>query len=104
MTWQTVSTETFELGESPFWHPQEQTLYWVDIPEKKVLRANVYMGTVETWSMPTEPGCIAPALSGGLVSARRDGVFRAHLPRGQPHHQTPAAAGKCHAAAPGARP
>lgn len=78
MTWQTVSTETFELGESPFWHPQEQTLYWVDIPGKKVLRANVYMGTVETWSMPTEPGCIAPALSGGLVIARRDGVFRAH--------------------------
>lgn len=78
MTWQTVSTETFELGESPFWHPQEQTLYWVDIPGKKVLRANVYMGTVETWPMPTEPGCIAPALSGGLVIARRDGVFRAH--------------------------
>ena len=77
MTWQTVGNETFELGESPFWHPQEQTLYWVDIPGKKVLRANVYVGTIETWPMPTEPGCIAPALSGGLVIARRDGIFRA---------------------------
>ena len=77
MTWQTVGTETFQLGESPFWHPQEQTLYWVDIPGKKLLRANVYMGSIETWPMPTEPGCIAPALSGGLVIARRDGVFRA---------------------------
>jgi sugar lactone lactonase YvrE len=77
MTWQTVGTETFELGESPFWHPQEQTLYWVDIPGKKVLRVNVYMGSIETWPMPTEPGCIAPAQSGGLVIARRDGIFRA---------------------------
>lgn len=77
MTWQTVGTETFQLGESPFWHPQEQTLYWVDIPGRKLLRANVYMGSIETWPMPTEPGCIAPAQSGGLVIARRDGIFRA---------------------------
>lgn len=77
MNWQTVSPQTFELGESPFWHPQEQTLYWVDIPGKKILRANVYMGTVQVWDMPTEPGCIAPAASGGLVIALRNGVFRA---------------------------
>jgi sugar lactone lactonase YvrE len=77
MQWQTVSPQTYELGESPFWHPQEQTLYWVDIPGKKVLRANVYMGTVQTWDMPTEPGCIAPVASGGLVIALRHGVFLA---------------------------
>jgi sugar lactone lactonase YvrE len=82
MDWQTVSPESFLLGESPFWHPLEQTLYWVDIPGKKVCRANVYMGTVDTWDMPTEPGCIAPATSGGLVIARRDGVFRARDWRG----------------------
>ena len=77
MNWQTVSPETFALGESPFWHPQEQTLYWVDIPGKKILRANVYMRTVETWDMPGEPGCIAPAAAGGLVIALRHGIFRA---------------------------
>ena len=64
MNWQTVGNETFKLGESPFWHPQEQALYWVDIPGKKVMRANVDMGT-------TEPGCIAPAQSGGFVIALR---------------------------------
>jgi sugar lactone lactonase YvrE len=77
MQWQTVSPQTYELGESPFWHPQEQTLYWVDIPGKKILRANVYMGTVQAWDMPTEPGCIAPVASGGLVIAMRHGVFLA---------------------------
>lgn len=75
--WQTLGPDTYALGESPFWHPQEQTLYWVDIPGKKVLRANVYMGTVQAWDMPTEPGCIAPAVGGGLVIALRHGVFRA---------------------------
>ncbi len=77
MTWQQLGTETFELGESPFWHPQEQTLYWVDIPGKKILRANVYMGSVQAWDMPSEPGCIAPAAQGGLVIALRHGIFRA---------------------------
>lgn len=82
LEWQTVSPDTFQLGESPFWHPQEQTLYWVDIPGQKLCRANVYMGTVDSWDMPCEPGCIAPATNGGLVIARRDGVFRAREWRG----------------------
>ena len=77
MNWQPVSHDTYELGESPFWHPQEQQLYWVDIPGKALLRANVYMGTVQRWDMPSEPGCIAPAASGGWVIALRHGVFRA---------------------------
>lgn len=74
--WQPVVATPCELGESPFWHPDEQMLYWVDIPAKQVLRANAFMGTAEMWSMPSEPGCIAPALSGGLVIALRDGVYR----------------------------
>jgi len=27
-------------GESPVWHADEQALYWVDIPEKKLYRYN----------------------------------------------------------------
>ena len=80
--WQAVTPEPCELGESPFWHPQEQTLYWVDIPGKKILRANVFMGTTEQWPMPSEPGCIAPAASGVLVIALRDGIYRAREWRG----------------------
>ena len=77
MNWQTVVTEPAELGESPFWHPHEQMLYWVDIPARRILRANLFMGTVERWAMPSEPGCMAPARSGGLVIALRDGIYRA---------------------------
>ena len=75
--WQKLGPDNYELGESPFWHPKEQRLYWVDIPGKKLLRAPVSTGLVEAWDMPSEPGCIAPAASGGLVIALRHGVFRA---------------------------
>ena len=84
--WTAVSNQTFVLGESPFWHPQEHTLYWVDIAGRKLARANVYMGTVETWDMPSEPGCIAPAANGGLVIALRHGVFRARTWGGELVH------------------
>jgi len=77
VSWQALTAQTCALGESPFWHPHEQMLYWVDIPGRQLLRANIYMGTVQAWDMPSEPGCIAPAANGGLVVALRDGVFRA---------------------------
>lgn len=77
MQWQAVLPERDALGESPFWHPEELALYWVDIPGKRLRRANVFMGTAESWPMPQEPGCIAPARGGGLVIALRDGIYRA---------------------------
>ena len=77
MTWQTVVAAPSELGESPFWHPHEQMLYWVDIAGFKINRMNPFMGSVESWVMPSEPGCMAPARSGGYVIALRDRVVRA---------------------------
>ncbi|MDD4944996.1 MAG: SMP-30/gluconolactonase/LRE family protein [Rhodoferax sp.] len=75
--WQTVAPHAAALGESPFWHPLEQRLYWLDIASCQVLRANLDMDTVEAWPLPCEPGCMAPAASGGLVLALRDGIYRA---------------------------
>ncbi len=81
MTWQTVVTQPSGLGESPFWHPDEQMLYWIDIPGRQIHRLNVFMGSVQSWLMPSEPGSIAPARSlgesSGLVIALRDGIYRA---------------------------
>lgn len=77
--WQTLANSQSELGESPFWHPDERSLYWLDIPGRAVLRTRGELagGTVERWPLPTEPGCMAPARSGGLVIALRDGIYRA---------------------------
>jgi sugar lactone lactonase YvrE len=75
-TWHALTTQPDALGESPFWHPGEQRLYWVDISERQVRRARPGE-PAEHWPLPQEPGCIAPALGGGLVLALRDGIYRA---------------------------
>jgi sugar lactone lactonase YvrE len=75
-TWSAVTRDPDRLGESPFWHPDERTLYWVDIPARQVKRLAAD-GAAETWDMPSEPGCIAPIAGGGFVIALRDGIWRA---------------------------
>ncbi|MDB5732173.1 MAG: SMP-30/Gluconolaconase/LRE-like region-containing protein [Variovorax sp.] len=78
--WQTLTTTFSELGESPFWHTHERSLYWLDIPGRALLRTRGDIGSapaVERWAMPSEPGCMAPARRGGLVVALRDGIYRA---------------------------
>lgn len=80
-TWQALTTEPDALSESPFWHPQEQRLYWVDIPGRRIARVAVQglqaHGAVEYWPLTQEPGCIAPVQGGGLVMALRDGIYLA---------------------------
>ena len=77
MTWTAATTEPSQLGESPFWHPDERHLYWVDISGRRVSRLDPASGAVEHWPMPTEPGCIAPVPGGGLVMALRAEVVLA---------------------------
>lgn len=81
MTWHTAVPQPSELGESPFWHPDEERLYWLDIAAREVCRLHVPSGLAERWRLPSEPGCMAPARSGGhntgLVIALRDGIYRA---------------------------
>ena len=69
------------LGESPFWHPDEAALYWVDIPGRALHRWN---GTQHRqWALPSEPGCIAPRLQGGLLMAMRDGLWHFDVASGE---------------------
>ena len=84
MTWHAVSPLQVDLGESPLWHPDEQVLYWVDIHGRQIHRCNIFIGSIESWAMPSEPGSIAPARTSidgkganrGLVIALRDCIYR----------------------------
>lgn len=75
-----------ELGESPLWLPAEQALYCCDIAGHRLCRlapdpgANWRDGPLrlQSWAQPSEPVCCVPAAGGGLVLARRDGLW--HLP------------------------
>ncbi|MET0210998.1 MAG: SMP-30/gluconolactonase/LRE family protein [Burkholderiaceae bacterium] len=64
------------LGESPFWHPREQRLYYVDIPGKALFRLDKGATAPTRWALNDEPGCIAPLESGGLLIAQRNGLWR----------------------------
>ena len=79
LDWQPLPAPACQLGESPFWHPDEQALYWVDIPGRALHRWQPGPGAGGThrhWALPTEPGCIAPLPDGRLLMGRRDGLFR----------------------------
>jgi len=78
--WQALTTQPDGLSESPFWHPHEQRLYWVDIPGKRLARVKVQhfteaLGEVEYWPVPEEPGCMAPVQGGGIIVALRSGIY-----------------------------
>lgn len=83
--WTAITTEPDGLSESPFWHPQEKRLYWVDIPGRRIARVAIdglqAQGQVEYWPLTQEPGCIAPVQTHdngfGLVMALRDGIYLA---------------------------
>lgn len=52
------------LGEGPIWDSRTQTLYWIDILEKRI-----YCGGDLLTQLDDLIGCIAPRKSGGLVLA-----------------------------------
>lgn len=62
------------LGESPFWHPDEQALYWIDIAGQAVHRFHLASGLHRSWPLPAEPGCIARTSDGRIIVAMRTGV------------------------------
>ncbi|MFO1218869.1 MAG: SMP-30/gluconolactonase/LRE family protein [Burkholderiaceae bacterium] len=72
-----------QLGESPFWHPHEGALYWCDIPGRRLERWHAASGQRRGWPLPSEPGCCAPLLGGGVLLAMRDGLWRFDTGRGE---------------------
>jgi sugar lactone lactonase YvrE len=87
--WTTASCSAAQLGESVYWQPAEQRLYWLDIPGRQLLRAGLQpvaagapqlglaLAPAEAWDLPQEAGCVAPVRGGGWVLALRDGIYRA---------------------------
>jgi sugar lactone lactonase YvrE len=64
------------VGESPFWHPGEQALYYCDIPGRRLHRFDPARGDFVHWDLDSEPGCAAPMLDGALLLGMRDGLWR----------------------------
>lgn len=64
------------LGESPLWHPEEQCLYWCDIPGHRLNRYDPARQAHTHWDFDTDVACCAPLLEGGLLLALRSGLLQ----------------------------
>lgn len=78
-----IDAPASQLGESPFWHPDEAVLYWCDIPGKRLNRFSPGSGRHECWDFAAEPACCAPILGGDLLLGMRDGLWRFSPQTGQ---------------------
>ncbi|WP_447903142.1 SMP-30/gluconolactonase/LRE family protein [Pseudomonas serbica] len=66
------------VGESPVWVPEENALYWVDIPAGGLQRWSAQSGHVHAWKAPQMLACIAHHSDGGWVAGMESGFFRLH--------------------------
>jgi sugar lactone lactonase YvrE len=66
------------VGESPVWVPQENALYWVDIPNGGLQRWSADTGHVHAWKTPQMLACIARHSGGGWVAGMESGFFHLH--------------------------
>lgn len=72
---QALGSHRCELGESPLWHAEEQALYAVDIARREILRWRGSATEPEIWPQDAQPSSLALRAGGGLVVARRDGLW-----------------------------
>jgi sugar lactone lactonase YvrE len=66
------------VGESPVWVPEENALYWVDIPAGGLQRWSALTGHVHAWKTPQMLACIARHPDGGWVAGMESGFFHLH--------------------------
>lgn len=66
------------VGESPVWVPEENALYWVDIPAGGLQRWSAETGHVHSWTAAQMLACITRHSDGGWVAGMESGFFRLH--------------------------
>jgi L-arabinonolactonase len=70
-----ISSQSAKVGESPIWDVDEQRIYWVDTPGKKIFRVAPDGRDLEVWDAPMEVGSICLRKGGGAVVALEKGVY-----------------------------
>lgn len=63
------------LGESTYWDPHTQNLWWIDIIRNTIYCYNPETGLSQSFKTPENPGCLALRASGGLVLSMTSGFY-----------------------------
>lgn len=63
------------VGECPVWVPEENALYWVDIPNGSLQRWDAATGYLSAWKTPQMLACIARTQAGNWVAGMETGFF-----------------------------
>ncbi|SDH94297.1 Sugar lactone lactonase YvrE [Pseudomonas flavescens] len=63
-------------GESPVWSVQDQALYWVDIPNKRLYRWNLADASTHSWEADEMLACIARRTDGSWIAGMQSGIFQ----------------------------
>lgn len=61
------------LGEGPLWSAEEETLYWIDVTERRLRRRHL-LGPEESTPLERMPGALALRRDGGLLLTSRNGL------------------------------
>jgi sugar lactone lactonase YvrE len=64
-----------KVGEGAVWDPQDDVLWWVDIPDGLIHRFDPETGVNRTSDFGEPVGCVAPRKGGGLVVAAKSGFW-----------------------------
>lgn len=70
--WQVGAT----LGEGALWHAPTQSLYFVDIKQRRIHRCGADGANRHSWPAPQQVGFIVAAEGGGFVCGLQDGLYR----------------------------
>jgi len=63
------------LGEGPMWLAKDQTLWYCDIPARRLHRFLPLTGEIRHWEFHTDIGSGAPCADGSFLLALRDGLW-----------------------------
>ena len=80
---ETLTDIEADLGEGPVWSPEDQTIYWIDVTQRKIFRHGLATKKTETFAVSGMPGSIALRKRGGIVAAFRTGPVLIDLISGQ---------------------
>jgi len=72
-----------KIGECPLWCPEENALYWVDIPSGRLYRFDPASGANREWSLSEPIGSFALWSDGQVLVALKSGLWRYDLATGK---------------------